>query len=214
LHSQVAEWSFARRPPLDVGRAAAPWGKRSFIESVGCGLVADLMARLEREKERHGSTSLAGGDEVRAAREELRRMLHRARPRECRLKADRQDLSGRYLLVEVMNIRQIGPRLRLAPSADSGDGLLDVVAVGDEHREALDASLRDRASATAAAFADVGVTRQARKVLLDPLGQRVHLDDGAWPENEQAARPGPIRLDLDAHALEFLSPGTENRAAR
>ena len=39
---------------------------------------------------------------------------------------DGKDFSGEYILVEVMNIQYIGPSLHLAPSADPGDGQLEV----------------------------------------------------------------------------------------
>jgi diacylglycerol kinase (ATP) len=189
-----------------MGRARGPWGDRPFIESVGCGLVADLMAGFDRRKEQT-SPSLSPEQEVQAAREELRQVLRRARARECRVEADGQDLSGRYLLVEVMNIRHIGPRLLLAPHADPGDGLLDVVALGEAHRRQLDAYLRGPASPTAPALPSGVVPRQARHVLLEPGGQRVHLDDETWPDKERAAEPhGPIHLQLQAQALAFLSP--------
>ena len=41
------------------------------------------------------------------------------------------------VLIEVLNISQVGPRLRLAPDADPSDELLDVAYVTTEHREAL-----------------------------------------------------------------------------
>ena len=40
---------------------------------------------------------------------------------------DNRDLSGRYILLEAMNIHSVGPNFWLAPPADPGDGLLDLV---------------------------------------------------------------------------------------
>ncbi len=37
------------------------------------------------------------------------------------------DHSGRFLLVEVMNSRSIGPNLDLSPQADPGDGQFEIV---------------------------------------------------------------------------------------
>jgi diacylglycerol kinase family enzyme len=206
LRDQVARWAAAPRRPFDVGRARGPWGKRSFIESVGCGLVADMMARFDRKKEQEPAPA-DPEDEVRAAREELRQLLRGARPRHCRIEADGRDLSGRYLLVEVMNIPRIGPRLLLAPGADPGDGSLDVVALADEHTEQLDAYLRAGGSESAnAAVAAHLVSRQARHVMIDPGDQRVHLDDEILLSEQQSARGGgPIHLHLQAGALQFLS---------
>jgi diacylglycerol kinase family enzyme len=205
LRDQVAHWSASRRRPFDVGRARGPWGETPFIESVGCGLVADMMTHFDRKKEQ-GSASAGPEDQVQAAREELRQLLRRARPRHCRIEADGEEMSGSYLLVEVMNIRLIGPRLLLAPEADPGDGLLDVVALGEEHADHLDASLRADAPATAA-IASGAVRRQARHVVLDPGDQRLHLDDETRPKEQQSANAeGPIHLYLEPRALQILFP--------
>ena len=53
---------------------------------------------------------------------------------ELQITLDGEDLSGEYILLEVMNIQHIGPSLHLAPDANPGDGLLDVVLVKAAHR--------------------------------------------------------------------------------
>src|SRR5207302_1580951 len=50
---------------------------------------------------------------------------------------DQQDLSDEYILLEVMNIRHVGPSLELAPNGDPSDGFLDVVLVTPSDREKL-----------------------------------------------------------------------------
>jgi hypothetical protein len=46
-------------------------------------------------------------------------------------------IEDEVVLIEILNISQVGPRLRLAPNADPGDNLLDVAYVTTEHRGAL-----------------------------------------------------------------------------
>ena len=43
----VETWSTSPRSeqPFDIGEIAAPWGRERFVESVGGGLVADLISR-------------------------------------------------------------------------------------------------------------------------------------------------------------------------
>ena len=193
----IARWAETPRRPFDVGRAEAQWGDDWFVESVGCGLFADLMARVKRKKA-HGKPPAEGdpAEELNAARAEMRRVLGEARPRAWRVELDGVDCSGRYLLVEAMNIRRIGPGLVLAPGAEVGDGLLDVVFVldGGEDRARLDAHLRRPASPESAA--PLLTVRRASHIVLDPRGDRLHLDDAAWPcvdDNDRGERqPTPL----------------------
>jgi len=57
--------------------------------------------------------------------------------RRWQLALDGRDLSGNYLMVEVFSTRETGTRLKLAPKADPGDGLLDVVYIKEHDRENL-----------------------------------------------------------------------------
>src|SRR6187455_1009412 len=50
---------------------------------------------------------------------------------------DGQDVSGEYLLLEVLNTQSVGPNLSLAPHADPGDGLFGVVLVRKDERAQL-----------------------------------------------------------------------------
>lgn len=53
------------------------------------------------------------------------------------LQIDGKIYKGNYLLVEVMNIRSIGPNLMLSPDADPGDGVLEIILAGEKDREKL-----------------------------------------------------------------------------
>ena len=49
------------------------------------------------------------------------------------LDGTRQD--GELLVLEVLNIRSVGPNLVLSPDVDCSDGFFSVVTAGEEHRE-------------------------------------------------------------------------------
>ena len=53
------------------------------------------------------------------------------------IRLDGKKMSGDYLMLEVQNIRYIGPNLELHPEADINDGFLDVVMVGAKERNKL-----------------------------------------------------------------------------
>jgi diacylglycerol kinase family enzyme len=57
---------------------------------------------------------------------------------EClKMTLDGKELSGDFLVLEIMNISHVGPGLNLAPNADPGDRLLDVVHARADRRAAL-----------------------------------------------------------------------------
>jgi len=48
----VQGWEKARRVKLDIGVAKGPWGERYFIEGVGAGLFAQMLARPKKNAKR------------------------------------------------------------------------------------------------------------------------------------------------------------------
>ena len=208
VRGMVAGWRGARRQPLDVGVAAAPGVTSPFVESVGCGLFAEMMSRFARKKHSKDAGENHPDEELRKARAELRRMLRDMNPRAWRVELDGRDHAGRYLLVEAMNIRQIGPGFELAPGADVGDGQLDVVFVcdADDDRARLDAHLREHPADDPTP--PLLTVRRAREVVIDGRGECFHLDDKLWPkDDDHAGDPrGPLRLRLRQGALTMVVP--------
>jgi diacylglycerol kinase family enzyme len=194
----IAAWKDMRRIPLDVGEAKSQSETRLFIESVGSGFFADMMAKED-------ATGAGQNDEtphaaLQRARKVLRQTLKNARPRKWRVELDGKDLSGSYLLVEAMNMRRIGPALELAPDATFDDGLIEVAFVCDDEvdRANLDAHLKEHPSnAPAPPLLRI---RRAKEVLLDAGKHLLHLDDKSW------RGAGPVRLTVGKRKLTFLVP--------
>src|SRR5438874_7406988 len=94
----VRAWNRPRRIKLDVGIATGPWGERYFVESVGAGLFASVLAKPSSEKLKKAKNPVEGG---------LRRLRKEAKhcePLEVRAQLDGKDISGRYLLMEAVNL--------------------------------------------------------------------------------------------------------------
>ncbi|HEX8068374.1 MAG TPA: diacylglycerol kinase family protein [Pyrinomonadaceae bacterium] len=202
----IAGWARARRVPFDIGVADGPWGECRFIESVGAGLFASLMAKLDA-RDNLALAHVADPEErlrhvVRLLRERVRDWP--AKP--LRVELDGADLSGAYFLLEVLNIRHVGPNLMLAPAADPGDARLDVLLLADGDRAALDAYLAGCLSGRDAV--PVLPVRRVRRVRFEWTGFGLHLDDEAWPGAADSfpLTPAEIDLRLDPHALELLVP--------
>src|SRR5260221_3875158 len=76
----VRAWERPRRVKLDVGIAAGPWGERYFIEGVGAGLFASLLASSSGKKAKKKKKGKAG---VGWAIVPLREKAPRGQPRQA-----------------------------------------------------------------------------------------------------------------------------------
>jgi diacylglycerol kinase family enzyme len=172
----------ARHAPLDIGSASGSWGEKSFVEAAGLGVIADMLrggrsprARLRRFVKTVGRSSES---EVRGAARGVGRLITRQVARYYEVRADGNDLSGEYLAVAAMNIRQIGPRLLLAPDANPSDGLLDLVLVTPDARDAL---VHYVSSPDMTVEHVPVVSRRVRTAEISWPADDGHLDDKPWP---------------------------------
>lgn len=195
----IAGWRDGKRIQVDVGEATAGKETKLFIESVGSGFFADMMAR--EHESGAGEEDETPHDALKRARAVLRKTLAAAKPRAWHVRVDGQDVSGDYLLVEAMNMRRVGPALELAPDATFDDGLIEVAFVCDDEvdRGNLDAHLREHpADEPAPPLLRI---RRAKEVVLDAGKHMLHVDDKPWED------AGEVVLTVGKHKLTFLVPG-------
>jgi diacylglycerol kinase (ATP) len=186
----IAGWRRAERRRLTLGTVATRWGAMRFVESVGVGVFTELVTRGDLEV--NESTGLTGHVIDRALLL-LQRIVEERPPRFRRLELDGSDLSGEYLLVEVMNMPLVGPNIPLAPRADYGDEQLEVVTVGERERELLAEYVKARLSGGAAP--PKLTPRRATRVAMQASPGELHVDDEVWhperPTGEGAPGPSP-----------------------
>lgn len=209
IHSAAAgtipSWTSAIRQNVDLGHAIGRDGDVTFLESVGCGLFVEMMVRFDLQIEGGQVNPTDSEEELIHARRELREVLAAAPCGNCRIEIDGKDYSGSYLMVEVLNMPRIGPRLVLA-DADPGDGLLDVVLVGEADRSILGEYLSRPPSRCVGPAPGLRAVR-GQRIILNAGDQRVHLDDEPWPAHDKPPEPqGTLQLSLHPRALTFLIP--------
>jgi diacylglycerol kinase family enzyme len=210
----VRGWEGARRARLDIGLAAGPWGRRSFVEGVGVGLFAAVLARSDEKPPQDRPRKRKGKHAGKAVDGALRRLSECAEDcevLELAVRLDGKDISGRYLLLEAVNLRYVGPSLFLAPDAEPGDGLLDVVLVSEAERPRLIRYLdswqhnRERLA--------VLPTLRGRKLEFEWTGVPLHIDDKLRPK--KSAGPdevaGMVEVSVGGAAVEFLLPAVRKR---
>lgn len=189
---EIAEgWRNAQIRPFDIGVACGPWGRRPFIEAVGIGVLARATAQIS-------AADVPSADKMRSGRDVLRRVLTEVEPERLHIAVDRRALPDDLLLVEVMNNGYAGPNLHLAPSADPGDGVLDVAYVRAGRRADMLAWLGAEDSGPP----PVEVQRE-REVSVDWNGTPLRFDDDFAPRPEHTAT---IVIELEAEAVRMLVP--------
>ena len=197
----AAGWRRSNSRPFDVGRIGGAGGR--FVEAVGGGFMAELIRRGEKEVEGR----VPHGGERNRALDLLVDVISSAEPARWTVTLDGSDHQGEYLAVEAMNIGFAGPNVPLSATADPGDGLLDVVLVGENDRSLLLAYLRQRLDGGSADKPRLPV-RRARSVRLRvdsgrPVG---HVDDEVA---DGLAIGAPVELDLANGAVSILLPAVD-----
>lgn len=195
--------------PFDVGEASAAWGRTRFIESIGGGLFADLLAR---EGEIGVGHELLGR-EMDQALHVLLEELREARPARWRLELDGEDLSGEYLMVEVLNIRFAGPNVLLDPDAIPTDGAFHVVTIGEAQRSDFARYLEDRLHLASGHIPRHTVRRGRRVRVVPPPGARLRADDRLWPKRP-IDQPSWIRVVCHPGAARLVGVNERSREIR
>ncbi|MGZ3423675.1 MAG: diacylglycerol kinase family protein, partial [Polyangiales bacterium] len=175
-----------RRRCVDLGLLSGPFGMREwFVESVGVGAIADFI----------GTPEAKGDKRPHRARKRMQTMLSDYRGLDVDLRVDGEDLSGRYLLVEILNIPAVGPRLPLGDEVAIDDGAFRLVLATERDRDALRARLEGEPT-----NGPPLPTRTAKRIDL--------LVDGAFHVDDRVVRSRHEQLVVEVApaAVEILQP--------
>jgi diacylglycerol kinase (ATP) len=204
LQELINGWATARRTKFDVGVATGPWGSTCFIEGLGVGFFTNLMAETVKgnvDLERFNATEAR----LTCALEIMRNRLQSCPASRLKVTLDDQNLSGDYVLLEAMNIRSIGPNLDLAPDADPGDGLLDLVLASKSECDQVSRYLSDRIEGKSSSPGLI--VRRSHHLQIECKGLPIHIDDDLWPEDgSPPSTPITVDVKLSSEYLEMLTP--------
>lgn len=179
----IQSWHHGEVKPFDVGTFN---GKAEFfIEGFGCGIFPALMKRMMRRKD---DDKAQADYALKLALEELRQLITEYTPLECTIATDEETHTGKFLMVEAMNMSHIGPNLKIAPAADVSDGLLELLIVREEERNLLtdfvNNHLEDKPHV--AAFKTI----RSRKVKISCEGNDFHADDINFKPRKKSFKAG------------------------
>jgi diacylglycerol kinase family enzyme len=190
----VPRWNETPLRKLSHGIAHAHWGEQRFIEGVGLGSLAEATTPKPKEK----SDAKGRGHRISEGRIAFRRAIKHAKPERLYITVDGTRIEDEVVLIEILNISQVGPRLRLAPNADPGDNLLDVAYVTTEHRgvllEWLDALIHDDLDESVVGPPPVATVPGA-KITIAWNGMDLRIDDKFPLMPGQATAPSDPKKD-------------------
>lgn len=189
-------WQGGRTKKIDIGRVEHVRKAGFFLEGLGFGMFPYLMKAMKEKEDRFASP----GEELKEALKTLHQILLSYEPRHCALQIDGTDHSGKFFMVEVMNIRSIGPNMALAPLADPGDGELEVVMVPEAHLEKFSAFLLHNLTEGDEPYQFH--TLKGKKVSLKWDGTRIHADDKMLRQERKQA----VEIKINEGVLPFLIP--------
>jgi len=202
----IPSWKSARRLKFDAGIARGPWGKQYFIEGAGLGLLTSAMPKVSKNK----TLATLEDTEVKVsyAQQLFREHLLDAPAIEIEAMLDGKDISGSYLLLEVLNIQYIGPNLLLAPNLARNSGEFEVVLISAKHRKKLHSHIKhwQDGKRVPPRFD----THRGRCLTMQWSGYDLHFDDRIWPlkEKKKLQAPAAIELKVVPNASRFLVPAT------
>lgn len=185
-------WPGMEARPLDVGRIDFAGEREHFIEAAGVGFIGTM---LRRTPSRARKLAWRVRDIVTRTDLDLRkahgvaRLIRGQELLPTAITADGADLGGDYVGIEAMNIREVGPNLCLAPTAHPGDGLLDLVLIRPNDRQALAERVHRRLTQS---DPEPRVVRRVKCVELTWNPSCGHVDDSPWPAEEKGAGTATI----------------------
>lgn len=201
----IPSWESARRVTFDAGVATGPWGERYFIEGVGTGLLVSSIPAVDENKTVEQLTD--AGVKVTYAQQIIREHLAECPATEIEAECDGKDISGRYLMMEALNMAYIGPNLFLAPDIVRTDGEFDLVLLAEKHRKKLQEHIKDWQEGSP--WPQEFGARRCKRLKIEWTGFRLHIDDKIWPDDEEKKPPKPpatLDIKVEPKAVSFLVP--------
>jgi diacylglycerol kinase family enzyme len=196
IEGEIESWHRGQVRAIDMGVARGHWGETRFLEGVGGGLVPrGIRTMIEAPPD---DEKASRGARLRRALECYRGVLARMSARHWSLRVDKEQMDGDFLLLEVLNIRSVGPNLVLSPDGDPSDGLFCVVMAGEEHRDRLERYLREKIEGRETRLSLP--VKRAREVEIGGWDE-MHVDD----EVRSGSSIGAVSIRIEAGALQVLA---------
>ena len=193
----IRVWHREKFKNFDIGKIHDLDDAGFFLESFGFGVFPYLMMRMKKL----GKEKIESPDEkIKAALQILHEIILSYDAKECQLEIDGRDHSGKYLLAEIMNTKSIGPNLFLAPQADPGDGLFNLIVIPETDREKFATYVSGKIDDKEIDYDFIELKGKKATICWD--GTHVHVDD----EVIKLKKKKEIKVELKENLFRFLVP--------
>jgi diacylglycerol kinase (ATP) len=190
----VARWANETLRPFDVGKITNLKEAKFFLEGLGFGVFPELIKAMKKRSKEEETPEL----ELQKALSLLHDIVLFYKGKAARVVINDKEYIDHYLLIEVMNIKSVGPNLDLAPHADPGDGELEVVLITENQREKLARYVHCHLMNDEEDISFECI--KAKKVSIEWQGHFCHADDQLIEINKAEE----ISVELLEGALQFM----------
>ncbi|HTF81621.1 MAG TPA: diacylglycerol kinase family protein [Cytophagales bacterium] len=168
----IQNWHHATLKKLDLGIVTSDPVNSIIIEGMGFGMFPSLIKEM---KKRNNEKELSPEKQIQLAQSIFFDMVASYEPKFARIDIGETVLSGKFYMVEIMNMRSVGPHLFMAPYAEPGDGELEVVLVPASQKDKLQAFAQSKVDKTEEVFFfDI---LKAKKINITWHTDYIHVDD-------------------------------------
>jgi diacylglycerol kinase (ATP) len=191
-------WEPAVWKAFDLWDAEYGSERKTVVESFGGGLFVEVLRRAERKESPNGEEKVELGLEL------MHEVLSESEPCVWELELDGEHIREPLLGWELMNARELGPNLLLAPNADVGDGMFDLVLIRPDVRSELLAYVERKLVDEHAPPPRLPERRGERLSVKLASGAAVHVDDEVAFQDAAGERvvvrraPSPIEVLVPA----------------
>ncbi|WPR73671.1 diacylglycerol/lipid kinase family protein [Algoriphagus sp. NG3] len=168
-----------------------------FMEGIGWGIFTALLLQMERNKNMKGN----GEKKVDFGVKNLIKIEGELQPNFYKIQLDKEDYSGDYIWIEIMNTKRLGPQLELAPTADHDDDYLDVMLIKEEQRPELSKFLKAQKQKNKPSPFE---TIKAKKIKISTY-LPFHVDDELFEHQTLYEETPTVTVSLAKHKLKILN---------
>jgi len=165
-----------------------------FGEGIGFGLFPDHIKMMRKRNLDHESPQ----GRLENDKDILLESTKSYKPFGMELQIDGKIYKGEYLMVEVLNIRSIGPNLMLSPGADPGDRLLEIILAQEKDRQNLVHYLTEKSNGKEVKL-ELEVIPVKRMAMLSTT-KNLHIDDEIVDMGEHSF----VGVGMNKKQLQFL----------
>lgn len=182
---------------FDTGVINNPVVSDFFIEGVGFGIFPGMINDM---KKKFPGGAASPEDNLQESLEAMYEATKDYVPTSCKISIDGKDFSGEMLLVEIMNIRCVGPNVFFAPDAQPDDGRFDIVLAGAADRPKLKKYFRNKLHHDRDDYPLPII--YGKNINITWCGSDFHLDDTLIDITEASE----IQISINKHRLNLLVP--------